>query len=642
MNATIIRPSLLFYLILLLPLAGLTHPTVEHQAHPAPTKPETNPGIDITHQELHLQLDPRERYIRGQVTTTFRTGTTPATHFTVDLHHDLVIDSITGIQGQHLLYTRDAEHTITIQLTTPLEAGQSSHVTIHYQGIPPEDGLGSFVNTAHATDSIIWTLSEPYGARDWWPCGQNLTDKIDSLDLWITVPDQYRAASNGLLIAETPTDDDRVTFHWSHRYPIATYLVAVAVTNYQVHTFDIPLTNGPLPIVNYLYPQDYDRHSAQIENILPAMMHLFEELFIPYPFDREKYGHAQFGFGGGMEHQTMSFMGAFTYSLTAHELAHQWFGDYVTCGSWQDIWLNEGFADYLTGLTYERITQDGRWENYLRSSINSITSAPGGSVLVADTTDINRIFSSRLSYRKGGMVLHMLRWVVGDEHFFEGIRRYLLDEKTRYAFVRTRHLLDHMEAVSGLDLDEFFDDWYRGEGYPSYQVQWRNTENGVHLRIHQTRSHPSVDFFEMPVEIGLYSGDVDSLIRLDVVEDGQEFDIALPWSVDSLAFDPRMWLISANNTTEVLTGRDDIPVDSPYHVFPNPVRDRLTIYNADVRAIRAVRLYSVTGQMLYAEQVSVSPGLNLELDLGGRPPGVYVLGVESSSGRISTRKVVIY
>ncbi len=645
MHTAHIHSIRLFFLILSFITAGEAFST--SATDPLLPVPDGNPNlaseqstVDITHQELRLQLDPRERYIRGHVTTTFRTENDPTTHLTLDLHRGLIIDSIISHDGIHLTYERDTSHTTRITLAQILYPGQFTSVHIYYQGIPPENGLGSFVQTEHATDAIIWTLSEPYGARDWWPCGQNLTDKVDSLDLWITVPEGYRAASNGLLLSETPTQDDRITFHWQHRYPIATYLVAVAVSNYQVHTFEIPLTHGPLPIVNYLYPQNYDVHSRQIESILPPMMQLYEELFIPYPFHQEKYGHAQFGFGGGMEHQTMSFMGSFSYSLVAHELAHQWFGDYLTCGSWQDIWLNEGFADYLTGLAYERITKDGRWENHLESAINSITSAPGGSLWVPDTTDISQIFSSRLSYRKGGMVLHMLRWVLGDDDFFEGIRRYLTDETTQYAFVRTWHLKQHLEAVSGHDLTEFFEDWYLGEGYPSFQVQWRNTDHGLYLKIHQTTSHPSVDFFEMPVEIGVYSPEQDSLLRLDFKEDGQEFEIAMPWTVDSLAFDPRMWLISANNTTEVVTGLEDFPVDSPYHIFPNPTAGAIHIHNTSSSAIRQIALYSTHGKLLFSEPVSVSPGLIYELDVTRHPTGLYILVLRSANGRVSSYKIV--
>ncbi|HLU95024.1 MAG TPA: M1 family aminopeptidase, partial [Membranihabitans sp.] len=472
--------------------------------------------------------------------------------------------------------------------------------------------------------------------------GQNLTDKIDSLDLWITVPKGYRAASNGLLVSETPTDNDRIVFHWSHRYPIATYLVALAVTNYQVHSFDIELANGPLTIVNYLYPQDFDKHSKQIENILPDMMRLFEALFIPYPFDKEKYGHAQFGFGGGMEHQTMSFMGGFSYSLTAHELAHQWFGDYVTCGSWQDIWLNEGFADYLTGLTYQFILKDGTWDNYLKSNISRITNAPGGSVFVPDTTDVDRIFSSRLSYNKGGMLLHMLRWIVGDAHFFEGIRGYLLDDKTRYSFVRTRHLMDHLERVSGIQLDEFFRDWYLGEGFPSYHVQWRNSDTTFYLKLNQSTDHTPIDFFELPVEIGLYGLGQDSLIRLDHTENGQEFEFDIPWVVDSVAFDPRHWIISASNTTEVVSGRNNIRKDSPYRIFPNPAGSVVHIENGDNSTIRNIRLYNFTGQLLKEYNLNIGPGLTGTIDLEDQKPGFYFILINGSSRSRTVHKIIVH
>lgn len=596
--------------------------------------------INITHQQLHVLIDPREHYISGYVITTFKAGNSPISTIQLDLDNVLTIDSIQGSRGENLEYDR-ADNKVDINLTETLAAGRSTSISIYYQGKPREDSGGSFVRSSHGSDDIIWTLSEPYGARDWWPCGQNLTDKIDSLDLWITVPKGYRAASNGLLVSETPTDNDRVVFHWSHRYPIATYLVALSVTNYQVHTFDIELANGPLTIINYLYPQDFDKHSKQIENILPDMMRLFEALFIPYPFDKEKYGHAQFGFGGGMEHQTMSFMGGFSYSLTAHELAHQWFGDYVTCGSWQDIWLNEGFADYLTGLTYQFILKDGTWDNYLKSNISRITNAPGGSVFVPDTTDVDRIFSSRLSYNKGGMLLHMLRWIVGDAHFFEGIRGYLLDDETRYSFVRTRHLMDHLERVSGIQLDEFFRDWYLGEGFPSYHVQWRNSDTTFYLKLNQSTDHTPIDFFELPVEIGLYGLGQDSLIRLDHTENGQEFEFDIPWVVDSVAFDPRHWIISASNTTEVVSGRNNIRKDSPYRIFPNPAGSVVHIENGDNSTIRNIRLYNFTGQLLKEYNLNIGPGLTGSIDLVDQKPGFYFILINGRSDSRAVHKIIV-
>ncbi len=598
-------------------------------------------NVDITHQELHVSVDPAKRYISGIVKTSFSAMELPVRFIHIDLHEDLIIDSILSQDGNRLSFTRHDDFTTRIELQDTLTPHQNSLVSIYYQGVPPEDGFGAFVQSSHGNAPIIWTLSEPYGARNWWPCGQNLVDKIDSLDLWITVPTGYRVAGNGLLVSETPAKGNKMIFHWKHRYPIATYLVAFAVTNYRVHEFTIPLKNGPLPIINYLYPEDFDRHSIRIEEFLPGMMQLFEELFIPYPFDREKYGHAQFGFRGGMEHQTMSFMVNFSFELTAHELAHQWFGDYVTCGSWQDVWLNESFAGYLTGLAYEKILKDGTWENYLSSSIRDITSQPGGTLMVSDTTNVNRIFSSRLSYKKGAMVLHMLRWILGDEVFFEGIRQYLLDEETEYAFVRTRHLINHLEQVSGVDLEEFFSDWYESQGYPSYHIQWQSSSTGIDLQVNQTTSHPSVSFFELPVEIGIYGTTHDTLVRLDIRENDKLHHIELPWSVDSIAIDPKHWLITAGNTTEVITSASSLPKNEKYKVYPNPSHGEITIENHGQESIRDVFLFTATGKLSTRYTKSINPESITHIRLQDHPPGFYYLLIQSQNGNSSSYKIIL-
>ncbi|MBY5958914.1 T9SS type A sorting domain-containing protein [Membranicola marinus] len=597
--------------------------------------------IDITHQELHLSVDPAKRYIKGRVRTTFHAMEEPVSSIHIDLHDDLSIDSIVSRTGKSLSFIRQENLTTSIALADTLTSHHSTSITIYYQGVPPEDGFGAFVQSTHNNTPIIWTLSEPYGARNWWPCAQNLEDKIDSLDMWVTVPVGNRVAGNGLLISEKKIGQDQTVFHWKHRYPIATYLVAFAVTNYQVHEFTIPLKNGALPILNYLYPEDYDRHSQNIEEILPAMMHLFEELFIPYPFDREKYGHAQFGFGGGMEHQTMSFMVNFSYSLTAHELAHQWFGDYVTCGSWKDIWLNEGFAGYLTGLAYERILQNGTWENYLASSIRSITSQPGGTLLVSDTSTVGRIFNSRLSYQKGAMVLHMLRWILGDDDFFEGVRQYLLDEDTQYAFARTTHLKHHLEKVAGINLDEFFNDWYTGQGYPSYQVQWQRTDVGIKLHVNQISSHPSVPFFELPVEFGIYGPERDTMIRLDIRENSTEYRIEIPWHVDSIAVDPQHWLVSANNTTEFLTSTDTSPLESEYRIYPNPSPGKITIEGSGLGSIKKIFLYTSTGKPLTSFTPRFKNENSMQLQVVDQPPGLYFIVIHNDREESTVHKFIL-
>jgi aminopeptidase N len=187
-------------------------------------------------------------------------------------------------------------------------------------------------------------------------------------------------------------------------------------------------------------------------------MNLYADLFEPYPYADEKYGHAEFGWGGGMEHTTVSFMGGLGRGLIAHELGHQWFGDKVTCGSWQDVWLNEGFATYLAGMVIENLDGEADFRSWKQDQISSVTYYPDGSVYIPaqDTTSVNRIFSSRLSYNKGSMVLHMLRKKLGDAVFFQGLREYLDDPNLAYGYAKTPDLMQHLESASGEDLTEFF------------------------------------------------------------------------------------------------------------------------------------------------------------------------------------------
>jgi len=202
--------------------------------------------------------------------------------------------------------------------------------------------------------------------------------------------------------------------------------VAIAVTNYAEYSDWLELEDGrKIEILNFVYPENLEKAKTETP-VTAEMIALYNRLIGEYPFADEKYGHAQFGWGGGMEHQTMSFMYNFGFELVAHELAHQWFGDYITCGSWQDIWLNEGFATYLSGLVYENLLDGYWWPQFKKLNVERIVSQPGGSVYVKDTTNIETIFSGRLSYSKGAWILHMLRWTLGDEAFFEGMKSYFI------------------------------------------------------------------------------------------------------------------------------------------------------------------------------------------------------------------------
>jgi aminopeptidase N len=219
---------------------------------------------------------------------------------------------------------------------------------------------------------------------------------------------------------------------------VVTYLVAIAVTNYVEFT-DYAHFDGrsdSLPVLNYVFPQFEASSRSEVKDILP-MLRLMDSLFIPYPFEKEKYGHAQFTWGGGMEHQTMSFMVNFSFDLMAHEVAHQWFGDMVTCGSWNDLWLNEGYATYLTAVCHEYLRGKEDFKFQMRAMRNNITAKDDGSVKPSDTSQVNVLFNGRLTYRKGAWLLHMLRNELGDSLFFEGCRTFLTGGDRAFAFSTT-------------------------------------------------------------------------------------------------------------------------------------------------------------------------------------------------------------
>ncbi len=336
----------------------------------------------------------------------------------------------------------------------------------------------------------------------------SLNDKLDSIRVEITVPDGNKAASQGVLEEVVLNTDQTSTYVWVHRFPIPAYLVSMAITNYAEFSYYAELENNTVEILNYVYPERLDDEMDRGLEIVP-LMELFSDLFGEYPYASEKYGHAQASIPGGMEHTTMSTMSGLSFNLSAHELAHQWFGNKVTCGSWSDIWQNEGFATYLNGVAIEYLKPD-EFDEWKAARISSITRQPDGSVFVTDTLDRDRIFNGRLSYNKGAYVLHMLRWVVGDEAFFEGCRNYLNDPDHSFSYAHTDEFIQIMEEASGKDLSEFFDDWYYGEGFPNYKIRYAQADGAVIVRINQILSHSSVDFFEMPIPLRLLGEESDT------------------------------------------------------------------------------------------------------------------------------------
>ncbi len=589
-------------------------------------------SYDLIYQRMEWLVDPAVRYIGGKVTSHVKSLTNELAEVEFDLDTLLMVDSVLHA-GNRIEYSRDGNKLI-LHLLRPLAMDEIDSVAVFYKGEPASSGFGSFTQSVHGPDEVpvVWTLSEPYGAMEWWPCKQSLTDKIDSVDVIVVTPEPYRTASNGVLVSEEVSEGYR-TMHWSHRYPITTYLVAIAVTNYVDYSDYLELDDGRrLEILNFVYPESLE-WARERTPVTVDVMKFFNELIAEYPFAEEKYGHAQFNWGGGMEHQTMSFMGSFSFNLIAHELAHQWFGNYITLGSWHHIWLNEGFATYLTGLAINEIQGPERFHAWKQRNVGDIVSFPEGSVYVADTTNISAIFSGRLSYSKGAYLLHMLRWVIGDEQFYNGLRNYYHDPGVANGFASHEQVVAHMEAAGDTSLTEFFDDWYYGEGYPIYSLEFSGDDSQTTLVLSQNSSHPSVDFFEMPVQIRLYNeGKSDSAdFRLIHTQNNQEFIVEPGFKVTYAVIDPHYWLISV---TDTVVSASLVEYKSEVIVYPNPFRGHLTVSVPGEQPVEKIHLFNSEGQ-----KVDSRNGSHLNFNWGHLPEGIYFLRVEVS-GKSYERKLV--
>jgi len=348
-------------------------------------------------------------------------------------------------------------------------------------------------------------------------------------------------------------------------------------------------------IQNYLFPETASANISKAKQVNEIMI-LYDSLFGAYPFSNEKYGHAEFRWGGGMEHQTVSFMGGWNYDLIAHELAHQWFGNLVTCNSWEDLWLNEGFATYVTGLTKEFLNPD-KWMIFKQNLTNVITSELGGSVFVSDTSNVGRLFSGRLTYNKGAMVLHMLRWTIGDSAFFKGVRNYLSDDSIRYGFATTDDLISHLEISGDTNLTEFFNDWYYGEGYPSYTLKWDDAETGLLIQLEQNQSHSSVNFFEMNVPIQILTDHGDTTVVLHHLENGQLFKLKNINHIKKITIDPELNLLSKENKVVNIT-----EYQSSLLVYPNPSTDQLNVViDNNQFSVNKIEIVNLVGQVIKSQ-----------------------------------------
>ena len=595
---------------------------------------------DVTFYFLNLEVENNTVDIAGDVTIEAKVVVPVMDTFAFELIPAMNISNV-HINGIQHTFTRSGD-LVTVELIDPLNQDDMISAQIFYAGTPTSGGFFSGVTTGYSSQwgkNMTWTLSEPYAAKDWFPVKQDLQDKADSCWVFLTTSDENMAGSQGLLTAVTPVPGDKLRYEWKSNYPIVYYLISFAVADYQEYNIYAHPEGYPdsILIQNFIYdsPGALSYYQEGIDRTVD-FLELFSGLFSMYPFAEEKYGHCLTTLGGGMEHQTMTTIGGFSFGLVAHELGHMWYGDNVTCATWSDIWINEGFATYSDYLATEHLLGYAPAQSWLQGRHANVKSAPGGSVYVPgdELGNVWRIFDGRLSYNKGALLLHMIRWELNDDSLFYQV---LQEFSIQYADSTATgdDFKELLEDESGMEFDPFFEQWYYGEGYPIYDITWNQDQDSLYVFSTQTTSTSVTTLFEMTMPYYvLFEDGSDTTYRLYQQSASDQFAVGIPAPVYSITVDPEQWVLHQVNS--LLVGLEEIENPSHFSLAPNPAGDRLHIYFTHGQSDHQVIITDLTGRKVMEGS---SGGGQLTLDVSSLPQGIYLVTANDGAARL-TRKMV--
>ena len=539
-------------------------------------------NYDVLFYDVWLRVNDTTEILYGNVRTVAQATEDGVTEVDLDLYSTMVADSIVAPSGA-LAFSRSG-NVVTITLDGTYNTDGQFEFDFYYHGHPVEGGLQAFAFDVRNFKKVITSLSEPYFARTWWPCKDRMDDKPDSMKIAIVVDTTFYVGSNGTLDSTVAYGNNAHTFYYNVSYPIATYLFSVAISDYFVW-HDEWVYNGDadtMPITHAVYP-DLEMYSYEKFDITPYAISVYSDQYGLYPFVREKYGHSNFEWGGAMEHQTMTSTAGssfgFSEPVVVHELSHQWWGDMITCETWEDIWLNEGWASYSEALYY--LEKDG-WTSY-RNYMNTMRYTGGGTVWCDDTTNVWRIFNGGLSYDKGAWVVHMLRGVLGETKFFDGVNAYYNSEY-QYGATTTEGFRDVWEAATGEELDWFFEDWIYGTYLPNYRWTYYTepaSGGGYDVYVHVDQVQTTAPLvFRMPVDFafGFPTNPTEVFkLKLDQRYDNR-FKLHFSEEPTSIAVDPDDWVLLYDTyqswTLHIVTPKDELTEARRYVAYLDTVEAR--------------------------------------------------------------------
>ncbi|MFZ4523630.1 MAG: M1 family metallopeptidase [Bacteroidales bacterium] len=451
----------------------------------------------------------------------------------------LVIDSV-RMAGVSFTHTGNI---LTIVLNRSYTPGEIAEVKIYYRHLNVQD------IALYVSGGMLFTDCEPEGARCWFPCWDKPSDKA-LLDLTAKVPSTVKFASNGKL-ADSSFSADTLTYHWVSSHNIATYLVVMtSKVNYNLDIVYWHKLSNPADSVPMRFYYNPGESVASSKAMIKPLTNWYSEHFCEHPFEKNGFAalNNQFAWGG-MENQTLTSIcpGCWSEWLLAHEYAHQWFGDMITCDTWADIWLNEGFATWCENFWWEKSGGYNAYKAQINSDASSyLGSNPGWAISVPSwattTPGTGTLFNYAITYAKGACVLHMLRYTLGDAQFFATMQAYSNDTNLRFHSASISDFKDKVNAVTGADYSWFFNQWIYAPNHPLYANQYYFEALGggswdVHFLVKQTQAN--APFFQMPIMVKVHFADnTDSLIRVMNTSNYQEFMWNFPKQPTAFTFDP--------------------------------------------------------------------------------------------------------
>jgi len=616
--------------------------------------------FDVLDYKLNLDirscfLSPYPKSFTGVEVIKFRVDTALNSIQLNAVNTSLQINSV-GMSASSFTHSSNI---LTVNLNRTYNPNEIVYVQINYQHLNVTD------QAFYTGSGGVFTDAEPEGARKWFPCWDKPYDKA-TLDLTVKVPANAKLGSNGRLNDSTLTGDT-LYYHWISRDPISTYLmVMTGKVNYNLNIVYWHKISNPADSVPIRFYYNSGENPASIQNIIGDMTTYYSQKFGEHPFEKNGFTTApSSGFTwGGMENQTLTTFcaGCWQANLTSHEYAHQWFGDMITCGTWADIWLNEGFATYCEALWYEHTGGYSSYKSDIVSDANQyLNSNPGWPMYNPSwaevTPDVNTLFNVAITYNKGACVLHMLRYVLQDTAiFFNCLRGYATDTANfKYKNAVTDDFTAKISQIAGQDLSWFINQWVKQPNHPVYGNIYQITTNGgnnwtVGFQAKQTQTN--TPFHRMPLTIKItFTSGPDSTFRIDNTVNNQIWYWNFNRQPSTFAFDPNNDIVLKQGTTTqgvIISGinsGNELPfLYALYQNYPNPFNP-VTSINFDLpeRNTVTLKIFNVLGEVVAVLVNNESKPVgrySVEFDAANLPSGVYYYELRAGD-YTQTKKMVL-